>query len=741
MSLFNELKRRNVIRVAMAYVVASWLIIQVVETILPAFGYSDVAIRYIVIVLAILFIPILVFSWAFEVTPEGLKREVDVVREHSISRFTGKKIDRIIMVMLALALGYFAFDKFLLDPVEDVQIAESAHQEGRSEALIESYGDKSIAVLPFVNMSSDPEQEYFSDGLTDTLIHGLAQVSGLRVTAKTSSFYFKGMNVDIREIARKLNVSTILEGSVQKSGNRVRITAQLIEAHSDTHLWSKNFDRELEDIFAVQDEIAQEVVRALEVTLLDTEEKRLSQRYQPTLEAYEQLILGRHEMAKQTAARLTAAEQHFKRAIELDPGYALAYVGLAETYDLQWIYSNLLFEESLKLRQPLVDKALELDPLSSEALLARTALNIHLLFKTTEEGSFSVDEDVRKALKLNPNYAYARQWYSGLLKEQGRFEEALEQMHMAAELDPMSLSIQTGMARMTWHVGRAEEALELIRQNIERTPEFPANYSLMGKFQTQLGHLGNAQRWVREARRLNPDAFKIWYECLGFLDLDDAPGAENCAYRLSEAHPESLLSQVTWGALYVYQADWSAAMATLESLSERLPGWPAFDRWLADLAARQGDIERARSLMAIAFPEFLQDQVEIAFNEWDPLAAIVFAAILDANGETERRDALLLALEERIATLHRIRGEGYGVLDVYIHALRDDRDQAIAALREAIDMGWRASQWLSWYDLRRDWKLANLHQDPEFISLVDDLEVDIEAQRQWYEENKEKPLF
>jgi hypothetical protein len=145
--------------------------------------------------------------------------------------------------------------------------------------------------------------------------------------------------------------------------------------------------------------------------------------------------------------------------------------------------------------------------------------------------------------------------------------------------------------------------------------------------------------------------------------------------------------------------------------------------------------------MAIAFPEFLQDQVEIAFNEWDPLAAIVFAAILDANGETERRDALLLALEERIATLHRIRGEGYGVLDVYIHALRDDRDQAIAALREAIDMGWRASQWLSWYDLRRDWKLANLHQDPEFISLVDDLEVDIEAQRQWYEENKEKPLF
>ena len=144
MSLFNELKRRNVIRVAMAYVVASWLIIQVVETILPAFGYSDVAIRYIVIVLAIAFIPTLVFSWAFEITPEGLRREVDVVSEHSITRFTGKKLDRIIMVLLALGMAYFAFDKFVLDPVEDVQIAESAHQEGRSEALTESYGDNSL---------------------------------------------------------------------------------------------------------------------------------------------------------------------------------------------------------------------------------------------------------------------------------------------------------------------------------------------------------------------------------------------------------------------------------------------------------------------------------------------------------------------------------------------------------------------------------------------------------------------
>jgi tetratricopeptide (TPR) repeat protein len=194
-------------------------------------------------------------------------------------------------------------------------------------------------------------------------------------------------------------------------------------------------------------------------------------------------------------------------------------------------------------------------------------------------------------------------------------------------------------------------------------------------------------------------------------------------------------------AVYEYQADWSAAIATLESLSERLPGWPAFDRWLANLVARQGDIERARSLMANAFPEFLQDQVEILVDVDDLLAATVFAAILNANGEELRRDTLLAALEERIAIMHRIRGEGFGTLDVYIHAIRGDRDRAIAALREAIDMGWKVGQWLAWYDMRRDWKLANLHQDPEFIAIMAELEAGVREQRQWYEENKDKPLF
>ena len=250
MSFFHELKRRNVFRVGAAYVVVAWLVIQVVETIFPAFGFGDGVVRTVTIVFGIGLIPALIFAWAFELTPEGLKKESEIDRSHSITPQTGKKLDRVIMIVLALALSYFTFDRFVLDPqretrmrqVQSEQLAlatEQARQEGRSEALAESYGDKSIAVLPFVNMSSDEEQAYFSDGISEELLNLLAQVPELRVIARTSSFSFKGSNVDIAEIARRLNVSHVLEGSVRKSSDTLRVTAQLIRASDASHLWSR----------------------------------------------------------------------------------------------------------------------------------------------------------------------------------------------------------------------------------------------------------------------------------------------------------------------------------------------------------------------------------------------------------------------------------------------------------------------------------------------------------------------
>jgi len=565
-------------------------------------------------------------------------------------------------------------------------------------------------------------------------------VSDLKVTAKTSSFYFKGKDVTIAEVAEKLHVAHVLEGSVQKIGNQVRVIAQLINAGDGTHLWSKSYGRDLEDIFAVQDEIAQEIVRSLEITLLDTEEERLLQRYRPTLEAYEQLILGRHEMAKRTADSLTAAEQHFKQAIELDPGYALAYVGLADTYDLQQGYGSLVFEESLQRRQPLIERALELDPFSGEAFTARASLRSDQQIKTPEEDFKGTEEDILKALELSPNYATAHRWYSGLLNGQGRLEEALVQTRLAAELDPLSPIIQVEIAQAVWNTGRAEEALTLVRRNVERTPEFPNNYNLMAVFQSTLGHLGETQRWHQEARRRNPGNSFTWRdECFSFLHLGDLISAEDCIRQLIEAHPEKLSSHVVLLPLQWYRGEWDAAIAILESLSDRAPGWRDFSRVLPELMIGKGDIERARQLMVDAFPQLLENPIELAVD--DLKSALVLAATLHANGEIEQRNVLLLAMEQRIATLHRVRGTGYGILDVYIHEMWGDRDQAIAAFREAVDMGWKISQRAVWWMLRDDWLLGSLRQDPEFIALVNELEADINTQRQWYEENKDKPLF
>jgi hypothetical protein len=213
LSLFNELKRRNVFRIAAAYVVASWLLIQVAETIFPLFGFGDAPARLVVIILSIGFVPSLIFSWVFEITPEGLKKDADIDHEKAITQTTGRKLDRIILVVLALALAYFAFDKFVLDPARDaVELAtatQEAHQEGRSEAMVDSYGDKSIAVLPFVNMSSDPEQEYFSDGISEELLNLLAKIPELRVISRSSSFAFKGGNIDIPTVAKKLSVAHV----------------------------------------------------------------------------------------------------------------------------------------------------------------------------------------------------------------------------------------------------------------------------------------------------------------------------------------------------------------------------------------------------------------------------------------------------------------------------------------------------------------------------------------------------
>ncbi|MCZ6536638.1 MAG: adenylyl cyclase, partial [Gammaproteobacteria bacterium] len=266
MSIFRELKRRNVFRVAAAYAVVAWLLIEVTATVFPIIKLPDWSVTLVAAFILIGFPLALILAWAFEITPEGIKLEKDVDRSQSVTHVTGRKIDYFIIAALVLALGFFAFDKFVLGPSRDAELVQATTQavaELSTEIEKSEVPDNSIAVLPFVNMSSDPEQGYFSDGISEELLNVLVHVDGLRVASRTSSFAFKGGNKNLAEIADILKVSYLLEGSVRKAGNRVRITAQLIEAASDRHLWSEIYDRDLTDIFAIQSEIANAIVAAL----------------------------------------------------------------------------------------------------------------------------------------------------------------------------------------------------------------------------------------------------------------------------------------------------------------------------------------------------------------------------------------------------------------------------------------------------------------------------------------------
>jgi len=319
-SLIKELQRRNVFRVATAYVVAAWLIVQVAETTFEAFGFGPGTLRLVIIILAIGFLPVMIAAWVFEWTPDGLKRDDDVDSSVPGNVRTRRLLDRAIIVGLTLAVGFFAFDKFVLDPERDEVREQVVAEEARSEAVKGFYGDRSIAVMPFVNMSSDPEQAFFAEGISEEVLNLLAKIRELRVISRSSAFSSKLKNLEIPEVARLLDVAHILEGSVRKSGNQVRVTAQLIDARTDTHLWSHTYDRELVDIFVIQDEIAADVATNLEITLLSPLPK--SRAIDPEVRSLTAQANQIQEMRPENTGR--KMELLLNRALAIDPDYVPA---------------------------------------------------------------------------------------------------------------------------------------------------------------------------------------------------------------------------------------------------------------------------------------------------------------------------------------------------------------------------------------------------------------------------------
>jgi TolB-like protein/thioredoxin-like negative regulator of GroEL len=552
MSFFHELKRRNVLRVGTAYAVSAWLLIQVAETIFPLFGFGDTPARMMVILLAIGFVPTLVLSWVFEITPQGVKKDADVVRDDSTTRTSGKKLDRIILIVLTLALAYFAFDKFVLDPARDAELVQETTKQARTDALVESYGDKSLAVLPFQNMSGDPEQEFFSDGVSAELLILLSRVKQIRITPRTSSFYFKGKDVAIEEIAKTLNVDHILDGSVRKDGNRVRITVDLIDPLSNTLLWSESYDRQLEDIFTIQNEVAEAVVAQLEIQLLGdvpTASKTDSETYMLYLQAD-------HIYKEGTADALIRSADLYERAVKIDPGFVAAWVRLAESSSYLWALWIDKSEERRQLIFDALDRADEIDPDNAEVLVVRGGM----------EAAFNVD-----------------------------FESAAQHMMDALAHEAANPFVLEKAANLLWWFGRLDDAIEVFGYLIHQDPVNSRLHADLGELHLGSGHFDQAISAFERSLVLSPENQQANYLIARAFVLKGEPDK---ALEILQKSPDELRG--VFGVTINHALGRSEASdAALARMIE--PNEPAFAWWIAQALAFRGEVDRALEFLTISY--------------------------------------------------------------------------------------------------------------------------------------------
>ena len=697
MSFFSELKRRNVFRVGIAYMIGAWLLAQIADLLIDNIGAPDWVMKTLFVALGLGFFLALFFAWAFEMTPEGVKRESQVDRSQSIAKVTANKLDRTIILILVLALAYFAWDKFS-SPTQPATPVTAAITE---QASIE----KSIAVLPFVNMSADENNEYFSDGLSEELLNLLAKVDGLKVAARTSSFKFKNSEADISEIGEKLNVATVLEGSVRKSGNQARITAQLIKVDDGFHLWSETYDRELDNIFEVQDEIATAIVDALKLPLLGHDAKPLSSTSAENFAAYDLYLLGRHETRLYSEQSFKRAIEYYLASLENDPSFAPAYGGLADSYLYLADYGDLPQGEAQQLARTATDKALSINPDSPEAHASMGLLLNNLGYY--REG----ETHLQKALQVNPNHVNALIWYRNNLNSQFRSTEAMSMINRAMSVDPLSHSVRRAHAGQLSTILKFEESVHEIQALIAANPDDAAPYELWGNLFQLKGLPQNAIPMFRNAHRLRPgDIYMAAQNVTAGLELNDQ---ELVDYWLKEARSRGAEGQWTRSAEnYVMYANGNFAglLTQVDHLLVSQPGQVRLLGYRHAALVNMGQIDAAKE----ALQQALESSGHVSGQpiSGDQLFTVVHLAnVLDLAGNTGERDQLLSQASKLLAHLRQSEPANSMVLylSASVASIQNDLPAMLQSLELAVQSGFR-SHW----ELIRNPVFARWQDNEEF---------------------------
>ena len=486
-NFFSELKRRNVYKVAVAYLVASWLLIQIATQVFPFFEVPNWAVRLVVLILILGFPAALIFSWAFEITPEGIKRESEIGPGKSVTRKTGRKLVGLTVVLAVVAASLLVFQ--LVRPKAEPQKAVATQPSGEAKAT--PISPKSVAVLAFDNLSDDKGSEYFSDGISEELLTVLQKIPGLRVAARTSAFSFKGKNATAQEIGQKLGVAHLVEGSVRKAGDVVRIAARLTQANTGEEQWSENYTRNLKDVFAVQTELAQTIVEQLRGQLtgggansttkaqIQAEVHAAEKGGTKNVEAHEAYLQGRFFINRHSEKETDQARVAFERAVQLDSQFALAWAGLAQTHI--W-YCNFATEGGLKsfnahlaAAREALEKALAIEPDLPEALSALAIIETN--FDYNWRGAA---ETLSKALAVAPGDPSLLSWSGNLALSRGQLAKALDFYRRSVSVDPVNPLTREFLAAALSVLGHQEEARREYARVIELNPSAPNSYASIG---------------------------------------------------------------------------------------------------------------------------------------------------------------------------------------------------------------------------------------------------------------------
>jgi len=720
MTFVQELRRRNVIRLAATYSLIAWIIIEAGSVLLPTFGAPEGAFRIYVIAVVAGFTLALVMAWVFEITPDGVKLERDLdPAQRRASPQTRQRMNVVIIGLLVLALTVSI--TFNVTGIRDTE----------SSPTVESTGNW-IAVLPFTEIGDGGDNNSLVDGIHNDLLTTLASNKSLKVISQTSVMKYRGKEFNIRQIGAELNVDTILEGTIQRVGNNVRINMQLIDARTDEHLWAEVYDRNLtmQNIFAIQSDISSAIARELSAALTPDNQRHMPRIPTENLVAFNLYSKATSEMAlRQLPNALTAREQ-FEQAIALDPNFAEAHAGLAMSVLLLYINDRAVEkDEAFDVAERELDIALTLNPDLADAYAARGLMKMQQ-WEETRTGTENIEAATafNRALDLNPNHAYAYMWFASLRYSEGQNQQAIELYEKSKEVDPLGRIPYANLPGLYAEMGQTDVALKLLVQATQLHPDWPMPYKLIAMQLAALSRIDESLAWAHLVAELPGKKNEGNNLDVGiYMSFHDYDRAKQLINDVSAEHP---LADFSEGLTMLIDRDADGAMKSLLAVIENDPQQPKYMYGiLSSVALLAGDLDTAEDFTLRGNP-ILTSDADLVVDKHTLGSVLQLAYIAAERDDTKAAHKLLTDALTYVQSLPRLGSGGHGIADVQIYAMLGRVDDAIAALQDAVAEGFRSSAMFNFWPIDEDPYLASLNSDERFVALLDTINADVERMRE-----------